>query len=637
MVARWWIRSFRVWLIALASVLAGPGATEGLLPPGPDEVLAIPAESSAFPEGERPATDSEAGEAGSAPSRVALPLRRFGAVDPDERIQRAWRDRGKGIEARAARVRNTTLGLGIRDLDAAARALLHDDSLGSRSERTEAAVRIAPGLPDAHAGLAWSRLVDGHDSAGAVASLRAGLRSLPDHLEGSAWLRASAVDALTRGLLWSGLLFLLVAAGAVASGSVRWLSQRFGMPAVSAAAGLAALVLLPAALGEGVAGIALACAALALIWGSTAQRCACVGAGVALFLALHPLADWREAELAVLARAPVAEAVHRAERTLPTALDGARLEWAASADPLAARALAVQARRSGDLVKADADFRKLLAVEEAAEVPVPELLANAANVRLALGRLDDATALYERAAQVRPTPLLLFNLSQVYGRAIRLEEQDLALAEAQTFDPEAVRELIALVAAHDGVGVVDLALPPPAVRARAEAVGLRGKPSLRSRFAPGVLGGSLAGAGLGLCLAVVGGLLGGRAVHARPLRSDSVARRQGSTDPTARMARMHARRLRDRRLEQVRSVLAGVVPGLCALQKGRTFLGVLAVVAAVATVLCFVAREGIVPDPLAAGGIGSFLFGSAACAAAVLYGVATALSFMIEEASEPCP
>jgi hypothetical protein len=161
-------------------------------------------------------------------------------------------------------------------------------------------------------------------------------------------------------------------------------------------------------------------------------------------------------------------------------------------------------------------------------------------------------------------------------------------------------------------------------------------PALRARFAPGVLGDSLAAGALAALLAAVGGVLLGRAVRATPGGGDSVTRREGSTDPTVRMARMAARRLREQRLARAGGVLAKIVPGLCALQKGRPVLGFVSVAAAVAVVVCFVARDGIVPDAFAAGALGSLLFGVGVGVAAVFYGVATGLSFVAEE-GERCP
>lgn len=626
MACRGWGRGLGLALALAWALLLPRSMTSEVLPPGPDEMLA--------------ADPAELIPSGGVPSEVAPALKRsvFGAVAPAEKLRRAWEDRGLGLEKRVDRLRDASLALGILDVDVAARALLQDESLGDRPERTTAAVLLAPGLPDAHAALALSRLIDDRDPWGALASLRAGFRSLPGNLEASVWMRATAADALTRGLLGCGFLFLFVAAGTVAPRAVRWVAERWQMPAVSAAAGLAALLLLPAALGEGLFGIAVACGALAMAWGRLEQILVSTTALAAVVLALHPLAAWRDAEASVFLDAPVAASVHHAERTLANPLDLARLEFAASSDRLAARALAVHAKRSGEIRRADALFRELLVNEEGSETTAPELLANAANARLAVGETEAAAALYERAALVSPTPLLLFNLSQIYGGAIRLDEQDLALAEAQTFDPEAVRSLISLVASYEGVGIVDLPVPPVSVRARAARAGSRVVPEVRARYAPGFAGASFFGAVLGLGLSVASGVWFGRAVRARrPGGNDSVTRREGSTDPTARMARLEARRVRQRRLDRVRSGIAAIVPGACALQKGRPLLGFLAIAAAVAALVCFGARAGVVPDVFAARVLGGLTFGFGTFLGLLGFGVFTVLSHMIEEASDPCP
>ncbi|MGI9432263.1 MAG: hypothetical protein ACR2PQ_08620, partial [Myxococcota bacterium] len=209
--------------------LPAPMASE-VLPPGPDEVLAAD-----------PALTIPSGDA---PAEVAPTRPVFGAVAPAEKLRRAWEDRGFGLETRVDRLRDASLALGILDVDAAARALLLDESLGDRRERTTAAVLLAPGLPDAHAARAFSRLIDDRDFGGALASVRAGFRSLPRNLEATVWMRATSADAVVRGLLGCGLLFLLVAAGTTAPRAVRWVAERWQMPAVSAAAGLAAVLLL---------------------------------------------------------------------------------------------------------------------------------------------------------------------------------------------------------------------------------------------------------------------------------------------------------------------------------------------------------------------------------------------------------
>jgi len=55
---------------------------------------------------------------------------------------------------------------------------------------------------------------------------------------------------------------------------------------------------------------------------------------------------------------------------------------------------------------------------------------------------ERAVALYERATRVTASAEILFNLSQAYGQAIRLQEQDATLARAQALSPDVVTALM---------------------------------------------------------------------------------------------------------------------------------------------------------------------------------------------------
>jgi hypothetical protein len=139
-----------------------------------------------------------------------------------------------------------------------------------------------------------------------------------------------------------------------------------------------------------------------------------------------------------------------------------------------------------NLPGADARYTSLLAAPDAD----PVLLNNAANVRFARGRLDDAIPLYVEAAARDRSAIVFFNLAQAYGSDIRSTEQELALAKAQALDRILVGELTALDPSRDTGLAVDLPTPPALLRAR-----LLASPSvpeiagaLRAGFAPGALG-----------------------------------------------------------------------------------------------------------------------------------------------------
>lgn len=543
-------------------------------------------------------------------------------------LDRAWRHGEASLSERARRLRSAALQAGIWSLDPAGRALLREESLGSFLERAEAAALLAPELPAAHGALALARL-RAVEPGGALDAFAAAAGSLVRHPEASIWLRASALDAASRAALAGGLGFLLVAGLGAAAGLVPALAVRLGAPSASAAAALGALLLVPAAAGQGLLGVALLCGGLAVARGGLAGLAAVVGAGLLAAAGLHPLAAARDAALAPLALDPVGWSAASAERDLASPLELARLERAAPGDPFARRALALHARRSGDFAGADERFRALLA-EGGARF---DLLNNAANARLASGSAQEALELYERAVHERPSPLVLFNLAQVYGKAILLDEQDLALKQAQALDARAVHALTRLVAEVGGGGPVDVPLDAGALRERvaAQALPLRGEPS---PLAPGVLGRSP----VALLAALAAACALGVAVR-RPLRRFAagddfhagLARglQSDEADPARRVARLSALRARQGKLDRLRRAAALAVPGAAGLQAGQAPLGLAAVALAAGAVVFAGARAGVVPDPFAAGAAGTFVFVAAGAVAAGGYVAVTSICLSI--------
>ena len=200
---------------------------------------AEPGTSDAAPRGTgEPGASAPATAGTAAPGRVLLDT--------------AWRDGGATLAERSKATRAAALQLGIWSLDPAARAILHDTSLGSPTERAEAAALLAPELPDAALALAGARLRS-VDPVEAFDAALAAVVALDRHPEASPWFRATALDAVARSALLAGLLFLFVAGLGTAAALALPLAVRMGIPAASAAAGLGALLLVPAALGEGAA------------------------------------------------------------------------------------------------------------------------------------------------------------------------------------------------------------------------------------------------------------------------------------------------------------------------------------------------------------------------------------------------
>jgi tetratricopeptide (TPR) repeat protein len=360
--------------------------------------------------------------------------------------------------------------------------------------------------------------------------------------------------------------------------------------------------------------------ALGMARGGVFDRAAVALALVIVFAGLQPLGEQRDRALAMLGTDPVGQAVSAAERDFPTALDRMRLERAAPSDPLARQALALAARRDGDLAEAGRRFRALLAQGD----PPPDLLNNAANTIFAAGQYQEALALYERAVKVHPTSLALFNLAQSYGRAIQLDEQDLALAQAQALDPRAIHALTQHVAEIGTGGPVDVPISAAELRERA-APRVEPRSSFSRRLAPGWLGASRAAGLAGLGAAIGAGLLLGFAAGSRGPGEDVYAgiarllQRNKAMDPSARMARLAAFRVREARLARLRRVAALTVPGSAALQAGHGLLGLVAALLAAVAWAAWAARPGLVPDPLAGAATASLAFGAVAAAAALGY------------------
>ena len=318
---------------------------------------------------------------------------------------------------------------------------------------------------------------------------------------------------------------------------------------------------------------------------------------------------------------PVGQAVSASERDFAYLARSAAPRARAPTDSLARQALALAARRDGDLAEAGRRFRALLQQGD----PPADLLNNAANTIFAAGQAQEALALYERAVKVHPTSLALFNLAQSYGRAIQLDEQDLALAQAQALDPRAIHALTQHVAEIGTGGPSTCRSPPPSsASARAPRVGSRS--SFSRRLAPGWLGASprRAGspaspsrsrAGLALGLAT-GSRAPGEDVYAGIAR---LLQRNKAMDPSARMARLAALRVREARLARLRRVAALGRAGRRGAPGGPRPPRPRGGAPRGARRRPRGARAGLVPDPLAGAATASFAFGVAAAVAALGY------------------
>jgi len=550
-------------------------------------------------------------------------------------ILRAWQQPTESLSERVQRVQHAGLVLGMRSLDGPARALLLDADLGSEALRASAAARLAPELPAARVALA--RVHFSHRQWGlALGELLAALRAVPASLDARLWLQAAGFQALFLAVLGAGLLFLVVVVVTGLPSLLRRLSGLHdSLPGASRLALVAAVLLAPAALGEGLLGTALVLAALGLVQGSWLARTCVVVALVAILAAVHPLLDRAAQARVAVAADPVALAAFDAEHGLPDASARARILYAAEHDPLASRALALREKREGRLEEAGQRFRSLL------DRPgTPGLRNNAAGVLMARGELSEAITLYEAAAQAQATPTILFNLSQAYGRAIRLDEQDAVLEEAQALDASALHVLAEQVGSSSPGLVVDVPLPASALAARLQDPVAAGRlaDSLRLSVAPGLSGRSPLYSAISVLLAVALGLGLGAALPGARVEDDlyaGIARilQGGATDSSERMRRLAQLRARQARRQNVQSLIALVVPGAAGVIAGRPLLGVLAVTCFAAGAALWNVRGGVVPDPVVLGALPMLLLPAVLLALALLYALATAVAFRLRESA----
>lgn len=599
--------------LLLVCGIAVRGRAEADLQPAPP--LGVESEGAASPEAPWPP-----------PLAAELPDR-----DPARaRIDAAWRLPGLTLEERVDRVQRAAYSIGIRELDGPARALLFDESLGEFAQRAELAVRLAPGLPAAHAAVADAKLSAG-DLRGAAAALRAAVAAVPTHLEARAWAGVVGYRSLILGSFLLALLYLSLAAVASLPTLVRGLgASRFALSGPPALAALGCIALFPA-LVEGPAGATAGLAALAVAHGRVAKRIAAAAAcGIAL-LALYPGIDRYAASQLALSADPIAIAAQRVEAGLATPFDAGAVLAAAASDPLAARAAALHAKRSGQLAVAKAYFRRVESFESD-----PEALNNAANVAFSLGDTQGAIALYEGADRVGESSVVLFNLAQAYGRAVRLDDQDRALLRAQVIDARTLDRLSGGLGGGAHTDVADIAIPSDRVFARTVATGQPAQlaATLRRQIAPGWLGAGIGVAALALALVLgaamaVGGALS-RGAGPRDFYADIARTLQaGVGDSSQRIAQLTRLRRQHARTERSLTLVALAMPGAAGLRWGRPVLAFFACLAFCGAVAVAIGQIGAPLDPLALGALPDQLARVVYAGFGCLYAISSGLAFTL--------
>lgn len=554
-------------------------------------------------------------------------------------IAEAWQqetDRPLGDRVEATRDR--ALRLGASGVEGAARWLLSSATVGTAAERAVYAQRLAPDLPAAHAAVARARLQSGSPRE----ALRAGweaLRTMGSHVEARFWLQGSLLMIVAAAAIVGGLFFLFLVGVQSFSNAAHDLGDFLSpaMPEFSRVALLASLVFVPLVLGEGWAGLGLALFTVAVAFGGKRTRLAALLA-VAVFLSgLFPVAQQAGRNLVALGADPVASAVHAISLDREGVHELEVLEQASNRDSLAALALAVRARREGQLPEAKHRYTQLL--DRRPRDPV--VLVNLANLHLESGERDRAIALYRRAVAFGPSATMLFNLAQAHARSFEVADFDRVMAQAQDLDSNRVEALSKL----GGEGfVVDIPISHEILRNRflAAASGEAFHEAVRQRVAPGLLG---RGASVAVALFAVCGGLGwrvrsriepssrcrrcGSRICARCDGSvwngrvcdacDHLFRRSATTEIGRHRSRLAEFEDRERRRKRMGLAGAWLVPGLGGIRQGRPDRGLVGVLLFFGTFFAVTWMDGVVPGAGVVGAAGSACLGALGLGLGLLY------------------
>lgn len=563
-----------------------------------------------------------------------------GAAEPvlQSEIDLAWFGAGPSLDERAERLEQRAMELGAGDVDHAARALISPQAEGMPMRNARLATRLAPNLPIAHMAEARALWESGQREEAVEAAVRA-VRAIPRNLEASLWLAGSLLVMLAAVILIGSVCFVAAVAGTLFPRAAHDLGDLVpgSMPGFARAALLSVLLLVPILLGEGLLGFLLGLFALGFIYGSAAHRLSLALAAALIVLALHPVSRMAGRTLSALDADPVGSASFAVLQGFETDAEVEVLRSASSEDSLAEQALAVRARRMGQTDEAQARYESLLLRR-----PMdPVVSTNLANLRFREGQSEEAIRLYEDAATRLSSAVLLFNLSQAYASAFRMEEFESTMALAQRAAPA---KAAALSRAGDASFVADLPLPVAQVRERMLEVssGESLQRALQHRVAPGLLGsGWMASAGGFALVALLTMLFGGRYEHSSSctrcgrricIRCDATFWNSDvcdpchhlyhlpeTTDPALRTARLAVLRKRELLIEKLALGAALTLPGaagLLARRPDHAFVGILLFVVAAVMVVW---RNGVVPDPLTVGALGPIGFLSAAAIALLAY------------------
>ncbi len=569
-------------------------------------------------------------------------------------VRRAWNTSALSLEKRVDKTRRAGLEIGVWNLDAAARSLVASGNSRPTVEQARAAVALAPDLPMARMALARALWLQERSPISAIRATWAALAAIPRHLEASVWFAGISAYVLALALIYGGLLCLAVSAAVVSLHAAHDLGDTVSneMPTFARAALLAAAILLPLALGQGLVGAGLGLLALAALYGSTRQRFVLVLASGAVVAGMYPVAQLAGAALTAYSHDPVVAASYSSTEGFITPVDRLRLEQNARTDSLAVHALAVTERRSGNLAAADAHYQRILAEDSSSQAT----LNNAANVRLTLGHMELALDLYRRASEAGESARVLFNLSQAYGASFAVDDLTRTLANAQRLDGNVVAELTRLQGSDETGFTIDLPVDRRMLwdRAYHGAAAHALAAEFRSGLAPGLLGSQWWVTAAAFALVVIAASLASMRLRASRLCSRCGRRlcprcdrefgggeicegctrlfhQPETTDRSLRLARINVLRHRDERMSRIVLLASILVPGYAGLIARRHGWSLVGSIAAALAIAALVFRNGVAIDPMVAGAAAPVFFGLIAVTSLAIHAVAVWVSLSAAE------